>query len=119
MSICGAASLKTVTSGDKNSAEPSGAPIVKRRAEVAGSNGSAMSMMLRICASTSSIGLGELDGARGRNNTFRGSQEQRIVEKPPKPAKAVTDRGRREIEPRRGPADVALSQARLQTGRAD
>ena len=50
--------------------------------------------------------LAQLHCARGRNHALGGPQEERIIEKPPQPFQAVTDRGRRKVEPVRRPADV-------------
>ena len=57
MSMPGAVRRSSPRSGGRKTAEaPSGAPIVKRRVERAGSNGSAVAMTLRARARTSAIG---------------------------------------------------------------
>ena len=57
MSMPGALLRSSASSGGSNTAEtPSGAPIVNRRVDVAGSNGSAVAMTLRARARTSATG---------------------------------------------------------------
>ena len=111
----GARLLRIASSGCRITDEmPSGAAMMKRRDDLAGSNASAPEMTLRTRASTSAIGSGQLRRARGRHHALRRAQEQRIVEQQPQPLQAVTDRGRRQVQPRGGAADVALAQDHLE-----
>lgn len=53
-------------------------------------------------------GRGELQRAVGRHNAPWRAQEQRVAEQAAQPAEAMADRRRRQIQPRRGAADMAL-----------
>ncbi len=91
-----------------NGNAPSGAPIVKRRPDVAGSNGSAVATTRLACARISRDRLGQFLGTYGRHDAFRSPQEKRVVEQPAQPRKAVADSRGRQVEALGGAADMAL-----------
>ena len=93
---------------------PSGAPIVKRRLDVAGSNGSAVATTRRACARISAIGSASSSARTVGTTPFGVLQEKRVVEQPAQPRKAVADGRGREVEALGGAADMALLAHRLE-----
>jgi hypothetical protein len=105
MSTLGEDRFNSTRSRARNTAEaPSGAPMMKRRVEIAGSNGSAVEKTLRTRASTSAIGA-DSSVARAVGTTLGCLQEQRIIQLATQPAKAMTHGrsvrfSRRRLDPR-------------------
>ena len=102
-----------------SSTVPSGVPIVKRRSERAGSNGSAVATTRRTRARMSAIGSANSRARAVGATPFGVRQKQGIVEQEAQPVKAVADRRRCHMKPLRRLGRHAAPPARPRTPAAD